>query len=98
MDEGRPIPLTEARAQLAELVGRVAYGGERVQLSRHGRVRAVLVSAEDFERLEALDAAQGGTESEPRPVADREPPFSAHEPPMSRHEPPFSAHEPPIGK
>jgi prevent-host-death family protein len=55
-----PVPVTDARAQLSDLVGRVAFAGERVPLSRHGRVRAAIVSAEDLARLEALDEqAQG---------------------------------------
>jgi prevent-host-death family protein len=57
-----PVPVTDARAQLSDLVGRVAFGGERVPLSRHGRVRAAIVSAEDLALLEALDEqAQGSS-------------------------------------
>jgi prevent-host-death family protein len=56
-----PVPVTDARAQLSDLVGRVAFAGERVPLSRHGRVRAAIVSVEDLALLEALDEqAQGG--------------------------------------
>jgi len=50
----REIPVTQARAELAELVNRVAYSGERVVLTRHGRPLAALVSAADLELLEAL--------------------------------------------
>lgn len=57
MVAGEPVPVTEARAQLSELVGRVAFGGQRIPLSRHGRIRAALVSADDLARLEELDAA-----------------------------------------
>lgn len=52
------IPVTRARAELSELVGRVAFGGERIPLTRHGRIRAALVPAEDLARLEALDAGE----------------------------------------
>lgn len=51
----REIPVTQARADLADLVNRVAYSGERVVLTRHGRTMAALVSAEDLERLEQID-------------------------------------------
>jgi prevent-host-death family protein len=48
------VPVTEARKDLAELVNRVAYGGERIPLSRHGKVVAAIVSAEDLDLLERL--------------------------------------------
>ncbi len=46
------IPVTQARAELAELMNRVVYGGERVVVTRHGRPIAGLVSAADLRRLE----------------------------------------------
>jgi len=49
---GEQIPVTQARAELAELVNRVAYAGERIELTRHGKLVAALVSAADFERLQ----------------------------------------------
>lgn len=56
------VPFTEARARLADLVGRVAYGGERVVLTRHGRPAAALVPVADLQRLEALDHVDGSDE------------------------------------
>lgn len=50
----REIPVTQARADLAELVNRVAYSGEQVVLTRHGKPVAALVSAEDLELLDRL--------------------------------------------
>ncbi|WP_037918492.1 type II toxin-antitoxin system Phd/YefM family antitoxin [Actinacidiphila yeochonensis] len=50
------VPVTQARAQLAELVNRVVYGGEQVVLTRHGKPLVALVSAADLERLRELDA------------------------------------------
>ena len=50
------IPVTQARSEFAELVNRVGYGGERIAVTRHGRRLAALVSAEDLDRLEELDA------------------------------------------
>lgn len=47
------IPVTQARAELAELINRVVYGGERVVVTRHGKPLVALVSAADLERLES---------------------------------------------
>ncbi len=47
------IPVTQARAELAELINRVVYGGERVVVTRHGKPLVALVSAADLEELEA---------------------------------------------
>ncbi|AXK37349.1 type II toxin-antitoxin system Phd/YefM family antitoxin [Streptomyces armeniacus] len=52
------IPVTQARADLAELINRVVYGGERVVVTRHGKPLVALVSAADLERLEALSEAE----------------------------------------
>jgi prevent-host-death family protein len=52
------ISMSEARQQLARLVNRVAYGGERIVLQAHGEPRAALVSIEDLERLQAEPAAR----------------------------------------
>jgi prevent-host-death family protein len=46
------IPVTQARAALADLINRVVYGGERVVLTRHGKPIAALVSAADLRCLE----------------------------------------------
>lgn len=51
------IPVTQARAELAELINRVVYGGERVVVTRHGKPLVALVSAADLERLEESGAA-----------------------------------------
>ncbi|MEV8528479.1 type II toxin-antitoxin system Phd/YefM family antitoxin [Streptomyces sp. NPDC052000] len=47
------IPVTQARAELAELINRVVYGGERVVVTRHGKPLVALVSAADLEKLES---------------------------------------------
>ncbi len=61
------VPLTQARAELADLVNRVAYGGERVVLTRHGKPLAAIVSADDFAVLE-----QAGTTT-PTPLVGGQP-------------------------
>lgn len=70
----RNVPVTEARKDLAELVNRVAYQGERVVLTRHGKAMAAIVSAEDLELLERLlaeriDLTQAGPQA-PAPEGD----------------------------
>ena len=47
--------VTETRENLGELVGRVQYGGEQVAITKHGKVVAALVSADDLRRLEELE-------------------------------------------
>ncbi len=44
--------MTQARAELAELINRVVYGGEQVVVTRHGKLLVALVSAADLQRLE----------------------------------------------
>ncbi len=79
------VPVTEARAEFADLVNRVAYTGEPVKLTRRGKVMAALVSPEDLELLEAiraqrLDLQVGGTVPPGRPSRPAERPQPS--PPM----------------
>jgi prevent-host-death family protein len=46
---------TEAREAFADLMGRVAYGKERVFITRNGKRQAAVIPVEDFERLQALE-------------------------------------------
>ncbi|MBL1112147.1 type II toxin-antitoxin system Phd/YefM family antitoxin [Streptomyces sp. 110] len=52
------IPVTQARAELAELINRVVYGGERVVVTRHGKPLVALVSAADLRRLEEIETGE----------------------------------------
>ncbi|WP_433424897.1 type II toxin-antitoxin system Phd/YefM family antitoxin [Microtetraspora malaysiensis] len=52
------IPVTQARADFAELVNRAAYGGERIVMTRHGKPIVALVPAADLERLQELEDAE----------------------------------------
>ncbi|GGW99844.1 type II toxin-antitoxin system Phd/YefM family antitoxin [Streptomyces lomondensis] len=56
------IPVTQARAELADLINRVVYGGERVVVTRHGKPLVALVSADDLRRLEEVAESAGLTE------------------------------------
>lgn len=49
------ISVTDARDEFADLVNRVAYGHERIVVSRRGRNLAALVPAEDVALLEMLE-------------------------------------------
>jgi len=49
------VGIVEVRQKLAEIVNRVAYGGERAILKRRGKGVAAVVSIEDLALLEALE-------------------------------------------
>ena len=49
------IPASEARLQFAEMVNKVAFGGERIVLHRHGKDVAAVVPMEDLELLQQLE-------------------------------------------
>lgn len=61
----REVPVTQARADLAELVSRVGYSGERILLTRHGKALAALVPVSDLEELERPPAEIGFTITPP---------------------------------
>ena len=67
------IPASEARTQFSDIVNKVAFGGERVVLQRHGKDVAAIVPVEDLQLIEELengmdlDAARAAlSEKEPR--------------------------------
>lgn len=47
--------ISEAREDFATIVNKVAFGGERVRLTRHGKPVAAVVPIEDVELLEDLE-------------------------------------------
>jgi len=49
------VEATELRQTLSETLNRVAFGGERVAITRHGKDVAVLVPIEDARLLEELE-------------------------------------------
>ena len=51
------LSLAKFRNDMATPVNRVAFGGERVTLTRHGKSVAVIVSVEDLQTLEAIEDA-----------------------------------------
>jgi len=46
---------SDLRDHLADVVNRVAYGGERIVLERRGKAKAVLISLEDLALLEGIE-------------------------------------------
>jgi len=47
--------MVEVRGNLAEVINRVAYSGERVVLKRHSKGVVAMVSMEDLKLLEELE-------------------------------------------
>ena len=63
----RSVGMVEAKSKLAELVGQVKYGGQRYVLERRGQPMAVLISLEEYERLQAEAGAAARARSSPLP-------------------------------
>ena len=51
------ISTRELRTHLSEALGRTQYAHERIKITRHGKVAAVLVTEDDLETLEQLELA-----------------------------------------
>ncbi len=49
------VPFSEARTHLTHIVNEVAYGGERIILTRKGKRLVAIVPLEDLRALEALE-------------------------------------------
>src|SRR3954470_21275975 len=49
------IPASEVRGQISEVISRVAYGGERVIISRNGKAQVAVIPIADLDRLKQLD-------------------------------------------
>src|SRR4051794_33931604 len=57
----------DIKARLSEMIGKVVYGHERLIVLRRGKPVAALVSLQDLQRLEALDAA-GAAKPDVHPI------------------------------
>lgn len=51
------ISIGQVKRDISELVNRVAYQGERILLTSRGRPKAALVSLEDYQKLQQLEAS-----------------------------------------
>lgn len=49
------IPASEARLQFAEVINKVAFGGERIRLQRHGKDVAAVVPIDDLRLIEDIE-------------------------------------------
>ncbi len=52
------VTVSEARENLADLLGRVQHGREDVTIKKHGKAVAVMISVEAMEYYERLDDAE----------------------------------------
>ncbi|AZS39109.1 MULTISPECIES: type II toxin-antitoxin system prevent-host-death family antitoxin [Microbacterium] len=66
----RNVPSKDLRDSLADVLGGVAYGSERVGVTRHGKLTAVVISVADLELLEELEAARDAAEFATAKAAD----------------------------
>lgn len=48
----------ELRSQLSDVLGRAMYAGDRIGVTRNGKLAAVVIGVADLEALEALEMAQ----------------------------------------
>lgn len=53
----REVSARDLRSTLADTLSSVAFGHERIGVTRNGKLTAVLIDAEDFALLERLEAA-----------------------------------------
>jgi len=58
------------RQDISDVVNRVAYGHERIAVTRHGKTAAVLVSLADLELLERLEMERDVAEYDAAKAAD----------------------------
>lgn len=85
------VPVTQAREELADLINRVAYGHERIILTRHSKPVACIVSPEDLEQLEQqgqervnLTSAGQVLDMHPRTAAPDALPIAAQQRPLGQ--------------
>ena len=52
------IEATQARTKFSELTNRVAFGGERLLIGKHGKNMVAIIPAADLELLERLEDAR----------------------------------------
>lgn len=54
-DKPNQVSVADLRTTLSDTINRAAYGHERIEITRRGKVAAVMVSVEDLYRLEELE-------------------------------------------
>lgn len=68
----KPIPLTQAKARLSELVERLSLMKDHLVITKHGKPVAALVSYEEWERRQAGMAGGLAAVTGPRKDLDTE--------------------------
>lgn len=66
----RSVQAGELRDHISEVLGSVSYGSERIGVSKHGKLTAVVIGVEDLELLEELEAARDAAEFRTARAAD----------------------------
>lgn len=56
MSDDAYVSIGQVKRDISQLVNRVAYGNERIVLTSRGAPKAVIISVEDYEKLQASDA------------------------------------------
>lgn len=54
IDRPKKLSVAEVRSRLAEICNRVAYGGEDIVITKHGKPTGVIISPEDYEFLKEM--------------------------------------------
>lgn len=55
MRQPAEIPATDARDQISDVISKVAFGGERVVITRNGKAQVAVIPISDLDRLKQLD-------------------------------------------
>lgn len=66
----RSVQAGELRDHISEVLGSVSYGSERIGVTKHGKLTAVVIGVEDLELLEELEAARDAAEFRTARAAD----------------------------
>jgi prevent-host-death family protein len=64
------VTIRSLRGDLADVVNRAGYGHERVQITKNGKLAAVLIGPEDLELLEQLEMHRDVAEYRAAKTAD----------------------------
>jgi prevent-host-death family protein len=64
------VPVTEARAEFSELISKVAYGGDPVVITRHGKPLVAVVPASFLQKETSEDVDVPQRSSSPVTVLD----------------------------
>lgn len=54
----REVSTRELRSQLSDVLGHAMYAGERIGVTRNGKLAAVVIGVQDLEALEEFEMAQ----------------------------------------